>query len=72
MDLYKGFSISANELRPNRWVAEIRRADGTRIKVDLPGDGGGLRKSIITDPPLRSAQDAISLAKQVIDSGSIT
>ena len=40
-EFYKGFEIRAYEREPQRWRAEIRKADGSALET-LVGDSGHL------------------------------
>jgi hypothetical protein len=63
---YKGFQIRAFEQGPDRWMAEIRRANGAWIVVR-----GERRELLITSVPRRTAAAAIDLAIDAIDGGEM-
>lgn len=56
---------SARLQASNRWLAEIRKADGSNLIILLPD--GGPRASITTSAAALTAEAAIDLAKQAID-----
>ena len=61
---YKDYIIRALEQRPGRWLAEIRKQDGSVIVRR-----GQRPREILTVPTTRcSAADAIAFAKEAIDS----
>jgi hypothetical protein len=72
IEQYKGYQIRTYQERPDAWVAEIRKQDGSNLAILLPDlHDDGLRTSLTTFPPRLTAQSAIELAKQAIDGGGI-
>jgi hypothetical protein len=69
-DVYKGFRIDTFQNADERWIARIRKVDGSWLTVDLP-QGTGPREFLDTGPLLGTACDAIKEAKLSIDGGSI-
>ena len=63
---YKGFEITAFELRPGKWRARIVRANGRRLETNEQQ----LLKSV-TSAKLSSALDALTLAMEVIDAAGL-
>ena len=65
---YKGYRIEPYEVEPGRWRVRIRRTDGHRIKFETgvgevtPTKGTGVH----------SADEAIAIAKELIDAGSLS
>jgi hypothetical protein len=45
IEIYRGFEIRAFEREQDRWRAEIRKADGSTLKI-LVGDSGYPRVSV--------------------------
>ena len=72
IELYKGYRIRAYERHPpdGRWLAEIRKADGSALIIVQP-DGGTPREFITTSAAMFSSEAAIKLAKQAIDGGGL-
>ena len=68
-ELYKGFEIRAYEREPQRWRAEIRKADGSTLEI-LVGDSGH-RMSITTTADTLTADASIDEVKKAIDSGGM-
>jgi hypothetical protein len=67
---YQGlFNITVRQVA-GRWIATIRKIDGTMLRVDLPGKHEPC-PSLDTDPPTYSASSAIQLAKDAIEGGKI-
>jgi hypothetical protein len=63
---YKGFHISAHEQGPDRWLAEIRKANGAWIVVR------GERRELLRASAVRQTADAaIDLAMDMIDKGEM-
>lgn len=71
IETYKGYEIRAFEREPSRWLATIRKADGSRLEILPPSQGGGLRASIMTSHDTLTMEAAIALAKQAIDCGGM-
>ena len=71
VETYKGYEIRAFEREPSRWLATIRKADGSRLEILLPSQGSGLRASIMTSHDTLTIKAAIALAKQAIDGGGM-
>ncbi len=69
VEIYKGYEIRAYEREPGRWLAKIRKADGSMLEIPLPD--GGTRESITTSAATMTAEAAINLAKQAIDGGGM-
>jgi hypothetical protein len=69
-ELYKGFEIRAYEREPQRWRAEIRKADGSPLKT-LVGDTGH-SMSITTTADTLTAETSIDEVKKAIDSGGMS
>ena len=71
VELYKEYRIRAYEHEPpGRWLAEIRKADGSPLAILLP-DGNTRREFATTLAATFSADAAIKLAKLAIDGGSL-
>jgi|HubBroStandDraft_4_1064222.scaffolds.fasta_scaffold160978_3 hypothetical protein len=70
LKIYKDFHIATFQNADGKWIARIRKADGSPLTVDLPGSTGP-REYLDTDPALGEAIDAIKTAKSCIDGGSI-
>jgi hypothetical protein len=68
-ELYKGFEIRAYEREPQRWRAEIRKADGSALQI-LVGDSGH-RMSIATTADTLTADASIDEVKKAIDAGGM-
>ena len=62
---YKDFVIQASEIEPGRWQAEIRKADRRKIKT-ATGE-----VDVIPTPVRLTADEAIQMAKQLIDAGDM-
>jgi hypothetical protein len=69
-EIYKGFEIRAYEREPQRWRAEIRKADGSTLKT-LVGDSGH-RTSITTSADALTAEATIDEVKKAIDAGGMS
>jgi hypothetical protein len=69
--LYKGYRILAYQRHPpdGRWLAEIRKADGSALVIPPPD--GGTREFITMSAATFSSEAAIALAKRTIDGGGI-
>jgi hypothetical protein len=67
---FADFHIATFQNADGKWIARIRKADGSPLTVDLPGSTGP-REYLDTDPALGEAIDAIKTAKSCIDGGSI-
>jgi hypothetical protein len=63
---YMGFQIRAFEQGPDRWLAEIRKANGAWIVVRVER-----RELLTTYAPRRKATAAIDLAIGAIDGGEM-
>lgn len=72
VELYKEYRIRAYEQHPpdGRWLAEIRKADGSALVILAP-DGGTRREFVTTSAATFSAEAALKLAKQTIDGGGL-
>jgi hypothetical protein len=71
VELYKAYRILAYERQlSGRWLAEIRKADGSALVIRQP-DGGTRREFITTPAAAFSADAALKLAKQTIDGGGL-
>ena len=68
-ELYKGFEIRAYECEPQRWRAEIRKADRSTLEI-LVGDSGH-RRSITTAADTLTADASIDEVKKAIDAGGM-
>jgi hypothetical protein len=68
-ELYKGFEIRPYEREPQRWRAEIRKADGSTLEI-LVGDSGH-RMSITTTADTLTGDASIDEVKKAIDAGSM-
>jgi hypothetical protein len=68
-ELYRGFEIRAYEREPQRWRAEIRKADGSTLEI-LVGDSGH-RMSITTTADTLTADVSIDEVKKAIDAGGM-
>ena len=68
-ELYKGFEIRAYEREPQRWRAEIWKADGSALQI-LVGDSGH-RTSITTTADTLTADASIDEVKKAIDAGGM-
>ena len=69
LKIYKDFHIATFQNADGKWIARIRKADGSPVTVDLPGSTGP-REYLDTDSTLTST-DAIKTAKLCVDGGSI-
>jgi hypothetical protein len=69
-EIYKGFEIRAYEREPQRWRAEIRKADGSTLKT-LVEDSGHCR-SITTSADTLTAETSIDEVKKAIDAGAMS
>ena len=69
-EIYKGFEIRAYEREPQRWRAEIRKADGSTLKT-LVGDSGHCM-SITTSADTLTAETSIDEVKKAIDAGAMS
>ena len=68
-ELYRGFGIRAYEREPQRWRAEIRKADGSTLEI-LVGDSGH-PVSITTTVDTLTADASIDEVKKAIDAGGM-
>lgn len=64
---YKQYSVETLKSGPNRWQAEIKRLDGQKIKTSLPDKEFETIKTI----DCLTAEDAVSLAKELIEIGGM-
>lgn len=62
MTLYGGYLIEAFEGAPGRWRVRVRRHDGSNIET-IAGEFA----SIVTGIETASADDAITVAKGILD-----
>jgi hypothetical protein len=69
-EIYKGFEIRAFEREQGRWRAEIRKADGSPLKI-LVGDSEH-RVSITTTADTLTAEATIDEVKKAIDAGGMS
>ena len=69
-EIYKGFEIRAFEREQGRWRAEIRKADGSMLKI-LVGDSGH-SMSITTSADTLTAETTIDEVKKAIDAGGMS
>ena len=67
IEIYKGYNIRAFESSLGKWTAEIRKADGSQIRILLPDLGEDVLDCLTTDPETATAEAAVELAKKVID-----
>ena len=67
IEIYKGYNIRAFELSPGKWTAEIRKVDGSPIRILLPELGEDVLDRLTTDPETATAEAAVELAKKAID-----
>ena len=70
IEIYRGFEIRAFEREEGRWRAEIRKADGSMLKI-LVGDSGH-RTSITTSADTLTAETSIDEVKKAIDAGGLS
>ena len=70
IETYRGFEIRAFEREEGRWRAEIRKADGSTLKI-LVGDSGH-RMSITTSADTLTAETSIDEVKKAIDAGGLS
>ena len=70
IETYKGFEIRAFEREQGRWRGEIRKADGSPLKI-LVGDGEH-RMSITTTADTLTAETTIDEVKRAIDAGGMS
>jgi hypothetical protein len=70
IETYRGFEIRAFEREQGRWRAEIRKADGSMLKI-LVGDSGH-RTSITTSADTLTAETSIDEVKKAIDAGGLS
>ena len=68
-EFYKGFEIRAYEREPQRWRAEIRKADGSALET-LVGDSGH-RMSMNTSADTLTGEVTIDEVKKAIDAGGM-
>ena len=68
-EIYKRFHIRAFEREQGRWRAEIRKADGSPLKI-LVGDSEH-RMSITTTADTLTAETSIDEVKKAIDAGAM-
>jgi hypothetical protein len=69
LKVHKEFHIATFQNADGKWIARIRKADGSPLTVDRPGRAGP-REYIDTDSML-TATDAIRAAKLCVDGGSV-
>ena len=69
-EIYKGFEIRAYEREPQRSRGEIRKADGSPLKI-LVGDGEH-RMSITTTADTLTPETTIDEVKKAIDAGGMS
>ena len=67
IEIYKGYNIRAFESSLGKWTAEIRKADGSQIRILLPELGEDVLDCLTTDPETATAEAAVELAKKAID-----
>jgi hypothetical protein len=67
---YKGYLIETLETSPRRWRARVRRLDGQKIKISVPAS----EVESITTSGMESfsVDDAVQVAKSMIDGGGMT
>jgi hypothetical protein len=67
---YKDYLIEPLETSPSRWRARVRRLDGKKIKIHATGN----EVESITTSGMESfsIEDAVQIAKSMIDGGGIT
>ena len=70
IEIYRGFEVRAFERDQGRWRAEIRKADGSTLKI-LVGDSGH-RMSITTSADTLTAETSIDEVKRAIDAGGLS
>ena len=70
IEIYRGFEIREFELEEGRWCAEIRKADGSMLKI-LVADSGH-RTSITTSADTLTAETSIDEVKKAIDAGGLS
>jgi D-Tyr-tRNAtyr deacylase len=70
IETYRGFEIRAFEREQGRWRAEIRKADGSMLKI-LVGDSRH-RTSITTSADTLAAETSIDEVKKAIDAGGLS
>jgi hypothetical protein len=70
IEIYRGFEVRAFERDQGRWRAEIRKADGSTLKI-LVGDSGH-RMSITTSADTLTAATSIDEVKRAIDAGGLS
>jgi len=70
IQIYRRFEIRAFEREQGRWHAEIRKADGSMLKI-LVGDSGH-RMSITTSADTLTAETSIDEVKKAIDAGGMS
>ena len=66
---YKEYEIEPFESSPGRWRARVRRFDGRKIKIAVINDEVGSISTGGTES--FSAEDAIALAREMIDGGGM-
>ena len=71
IELYNGYNIRAFESSSGKWTAEIRKVDGSPIQILPPGLEEDVQDSLTTDPETMTAEAAIELAKEAINSGNM-
>ena len=70
IETYRGFEIRAFEREQGRWRAEIRKADGSMLKIHV-GDSRH-RTSITTSADTLTAETSIDEVKKAIDAGGLS
>ena len=70
IEIHKGFEIRAFEREEGRWRAEIRKADGSPLKI-LVGDSEH-RMSITTTADTLTAEATIDEVKKAIDASGMS
>ena len=70
IEIYRGFEIREFEREQGRWRAEIRKVDGSTLKI-LVGDSGH-RMSITTSADTLTAETSIDEVKKAIDAGGLS
>ena len=69
-EIYNGFEIRAYEREPQRWRAEIRKADGSTLKTLVEDSGHCM--SITTSADTLTAETSIDEVKKAIDAGAMS
>jgi hypothetical protein len=68
---YKDYLIETLETSPSGWRARVRRVDGQKIKILTDADGKEVESITTSGRGSFSVDDAVALAKEMIDGGGM-